>query len=233
VTTPRATVGQYLDAYAALRERVAGVVDANGWGAAVPACPGWDVRDVLAHLTGLCEDWVDHRLGGYASAAWTASQVSRYATSTGAQLLQRWAELAEQFTRLEEDAVMGPPVRWAFGDAVIHEADIRGAVSAGRVPYDAVLLGMHGSIARWRDVLANAGLSLVVRPPDAREWSLLTAQDHEVVFVAPPLYELFRALAGRRSREQVRAWSWSRDSQPFIAAGLPYPFEWATTRIED
>jgi uncharacterized protein (TIGR03083 family) len=231
--TKPGVAAEYLDAYAALRRRVAELVDGIGCDAAVPACPGWEVRDVLAHLVGLCEDWVNHRVDGYASVAWTASQVSRYETWTSVQLLQRWAEVAEQFARLDNDQVMGPPARWAFGDAVIHEADIRGALAAGRVPRDAVLLGMHGSIVRWRQILARADLNLVVRPPDAREWRLESAADHETACVTAPVYELFRALAGRRSPDQVRAWSWSTDPEPFLAAGLPYPFRWAANPIED
>ena len=35
------------------------------------------------------------------------------------------------------------------------------------------------------------------------------------------------------ARSQVQGWSWSQDPDPYIAAGLPYPFAWATHPIVD
>ena len=119
----------------------------------VPSCPGWRVRDVVAHLAGLCEDWVDHHLGGYASDGWTSTQVSRFSQNSLDEILDRWRSAMTQFVALDDDPVMGAPARWAFGDAVSHEADIRGALHFGRVPDDAVLLALKPAISRWRQVL--------------------------------------------------------------------------------
>jgi hypothetical protein len=55
--------------------------------AVVPACPGWRVREVVAHLAGLCEDWVEGRLQGYGSSQWTAAQVDRYSAATIEEIL--------------------------------------------------------------------------------------------------------------------------------------------------
>jgi uncharacterized protein (TIGR03083 family) len=233
-STPRTTL-QYPDAYSALQSRVREMLSTVDCSVSVPACPGWSVRDVLAHLVGLCEDWVNHRLDGYASAAWTADQVARYDTLTPADLLERWTALVPEFVRLDEDRLMGPPARWAFGDAVIHQADLRGTLSAGHVPHEAVLLSLKGSIVRWREVLngADPPTTLMVRPTDAREWILGAPNVEPPVIVTPTAYELFRALAGRRSISQVRAWPWSADPDPILRLGLPYPFQWAETQITD
>jgi hypothetical protein len=193
------------------------------------------VREVLAHLVGLCDDWVHDRLDGYATASWTADQVMRYSGLAVADLLERWAHLADEFAQLPENPALGPPARWAFGDAVIHEADLRGALDAGRAPHEAVLLSLEGTITRWRDVLGN------VRPPralllqtiDGPEWKIGPATDEAPIAVSLPAYELFRALAGRRAEEQVRAWSWSGDPDAILSVGLPYPFRWAETAITD
>jgi uncharacterized protein (TIGR03083 family) len=226
---------EYLEAYEAVRARLADVIGANDANVVVPACPSWRVRDVLAHLAGLCEDWVTHRLDGYATEAWTTSHVARNTSSTCAEILQRWAGTMETFVRLGDDPIMGPPARWAFGDAVIHEADIRGALSAGRVPLDAVTLGLRGSVPRWRnEVLRNADVpTLHLRTPDGLYWWLGREDDPCTVDCETSVYEVFRALAGRRSAEQVRAWTWSSDPEPFIAAGLPLPFHWAEAPLSD
>jgi len=226
---------RYQDAYVALRVRLGEPLSLTDGSARVPSCPEWTVRDVLAHLVGLCEDWTRHRLEGYASASWTADQVARYADLGVADLLQRWAELTPSFAGLDDDPQVGPPARWAFGDAIIHEAHLRGALSADRAPNEAVLLSLKGSIVRWRAVLnrTEPATTLVVRPRDAREWVLGPPTPDPAIVIAPTAYELFRALAGRRSREQVRAWRWSTDPDPIRELGLPYPLQWAKTEITD
>ena len=200
----------------------------------MPACPGWRVRDVVAHLAGLCEDWVDHRLDGYASERWTDAQISRSSGESLEEVLERWRSAAERFAQLEDDPTLGPPARWAFGDAITHEADIRGALQAGRVPPDAVLLSVKGSVARWRETLhAASAPTLLLRAPDARDWWLGARDDPKAVRVAAPAYEFFRALTGRRSESQVRMWEWSGSPDPFLDTGLPYPFHWASGDLFD
>jgi uncharacterized protein (TIGR03083 family) len=200
----------------------------------VPACPGWRVRDVVAHLAGLCEDWVGHRLDGYASERWTSTQVSRFSQSSLEAIFDRWRGAVTQFVDLDDDRVMGAPARWAFGDAVTHEADIRGALVAGRVPQGAVRLALKSAISRWRHVLRDAGTpTLLLRAPDTCDWWLGVQDDVDAVVVEASGYEVFRALAGRRSDGQVRSWDWSADPEPFVAAGLAYPFHWSTGDIVD
>jgi hypothetical protein len=129
---------------------------------------------------------------------------------------------------------MGPPARWAFGDAITHEADIRGALHAGRVPSDDVLLSLKGSVARWRETLRGASApTLLLRAPDARDW-WLGVRDDPLAFVAEAsAYEFFRALSGRRSPSQVRRWKWYGNPDPFLDIGLPYPFHWADQDVLD
>jgi len=221
-------------AYIGVRDRIIALVGTANSSAVVPTCPRWRVQDVVGHLAGLCEDWVSHHLEGYASDEWTAAQVDRFAACTVDEVFERWYGASERFVLLGDDPVMGPPARWAFGDAVTHEADIRGAVGAERVPDAAVLLGLKGSISRWREILSRAKApTLLVRAPDAREWWLGTPGDPEATIVEAPAYEFFRALTGRRSKAQMQKWQWSGDPLPYFAAGLPYPFHTANHDIED
>jgi uncharacterized protein (TIGR03083 family) len=220
--------------YLAVRDRVASLVIGTDHEQRVPGSPAWSARDVVAHLSGLCEDWVAHRLDGYASQAWTDAQVARFAGYPVSEILERWQVASRAFAALPDDPVMGPPARWAFGDAVIHEADLRGAAGGGRVPHEAVASALKGAISRWRQVLADAHpRTLLVSAPDLRDWWIGTPDDPEAVTVSTPAYELFRALAGRRTEEQVRLWDWDDDPSPYIAAGLAYPFSWATAELMD
>ena len=223
-----------LVAYLEVRDRIDRLVREVGAEPSVRTCPGWTVRDVVAHLTGLCEDWVDGRLDGYGSEAWTAAQIARFADASVDEILDRWHIAAARFAALDDDPIMGPPGRWAFGDAVTHEADIRGALHAGRVPHDAVLLALKGAIARWRQVLADANTpTLLLRATDARSWWLGQPDDPDATSAETTAYDIFRALAGRRSKRQVRAWHWTGTPDPFVNAGVPYPFSWADDDVLD
>jgi hypothetical protein len=97
-----------------------------------------------------------------------------------------------------------------------------------------VELALTGQITRWRQVLNDAGGgTLHLRCPGLRDWWLGEHNDPNAVTVDAPAYEVFRAIAGRRSAEQVRSWTWSADPSPVIAAGLPYPFTFAAAPIVD
>ena len=192
------------------------------------------MHDVLAHLTGLCEDWVNHRLDRYASGQWTADQVSRHRRSTCGEILQAWGDTMRQFGTLGDPFLGLPPARWAFGDAVVHEADVRGALGAGRVPDDAVLLSLGDSMARWEQVLSRAsGPTLRVQSPEGSSWWVGTRDDPNAILVDAPVYELFRGVGGRRSLDQVVAWNWAADPEPILSLGLPYPFRWASHALFD
>ena len=233
MTEPVST-SDYLDEYERVRERLTRLVTTHDPDAPVPSCPAWRVHEVVAHLAGLCEDWVDHRLGDYGSERWTEAQVARSSGETLEQVLERWRGVSERFAQLEADPVMGPPARWAFGDAVTHEADIRGALQTDPVPYDAVLLSLKGSMARWRQTLRDSSApTLLLRAPDARDWWLGVRDDPGAVVAEASAYEFFRALSGRRSRSQVRTWTWSGNPEPFLDIGLPYPFHWADGDVAD
>ena len=228
------TVYDYMSEYRAVEERLAAIVAASNGEDAVPACPAWRVLDVLAHLAGVCEDWGTRHLDAYASDEWTASQVQRFAGRSCSEIVRAWEQAMGPFSRIDISVLGGPPARWAFGDAVIHEADICGAIGVGRVPDDAVLLGLQGTLARWtQEVLGPARLPpLRIRTSEGDDWELGTGES-DAVLVDVPRYELFRALAGRRSPDQLREWAWSADPGPYIQAGLPYPFHWASAPLED
>ena len=91
----------------------------------VPACPQWTVREVAAHLAGVCDDMLEGRLDGVASDGWTAAQVEARADRSLDEILDEWESARA-------------PGRGAFGesgvhpqmlfDEVTHEHDVRGAL---------------------------------------------------------------------------------------------------------
>lgn len=200
----------------------------------VPSCPDWTARDVIAHLAGLCQDWVDGNLDNYGTVAWTAAQVDRFGSSSIDEVVGAWQVALEEFAALTESPLGATPSRWAFGDALAHEADLRPVLAPGtRAPDDGVALGLQAGIARWRGELAAAEAPVLrIIAPGLREWWAGEAAANAASVTADP-YELYRALYGRRSRAQVEAWQWSSDPAPWLDLGLPFPFTWALADIVD
>ncbi len=200
----------------------------------VPACPGWTARHVVAHLVGLCRDLVDGRIEGWATESWTAAQVERFGAFCNTDLLTTWEQAAAQ---LDGVAPFGsvPAAAFAFGDAAVHEADLRPVLEPGtRVPAHAVTDALAAGVARWRSVLSAAAVpALHLDVPGVRAWWLGDRDDSRAVSVEAPAYDIFRALYGRRSYEQAAAWRWSGPSAPYIGAGLPFPFRWAESALVD
>src|SRR5262245_14869579 len=91
------------DHYRAVRLRVTELVrslDDEDLSRPVPACPGWTVHDVVAHVTGVTDDALNGRLDGVATPPWTAAQVERGHGVPTLDLLDRWAEQAATFESL-------------------------------------------------------------------------------------------------------------------------------------
>jgi hypothetical protein len=186
-------------------------------------------------MAGLIEDWGAGRFDGYGSPSWTEDQVARFETQPISDVLASWKTAVEAFCRISESQIGGTPGMWAFGDGVVHEADLRPVLAPGtRVPADAMALGLKAAIARWRQALAGAGVPpLKITATDMRHWWVGDDHDLHATTVTTTGHELFRALYGRRSRDQVEAWDWSADPADYLDVGLPFPFEWASRAISD
>jgi uncharacterized protein (TIGR03083 family) len=198
-------VGQH---YERSRRRLTALLHGSGadvWEAPVPACPGWRVRDVVAHLVGNVEDAIAGRLTGPPSEAQTAAQVERHLGDEPEVLLATWTEWAPLF----EAAITERGALPAAIDALTHEHDIRHAIDrpGGR---DDVLIP---DLAR----------TLLGRLDDAVHLTaFLDGVPHDGVGRGPALglrtsaFEVFRAAMGRRSRDQVRSLDWTGDPESVL-----------------
>ena len=195
--------------YSEARQRVTdlvGTMSAADAETPVPACPGWNVHDVIAHMTATNEDVLSGRLAGPPTDEQTAEQVARHRDDSVADLLALWAELGPQFESVLSQFKVWPGVL----DAVSHEHDIRGA------------LGRPG--ARDSDgVRESAGVLLGFLAPPVP--LVIRLEDTEISVGEgdePPLslnttrFEALRFRMGRRSRAQLAAMDWSGDPTPIL-----------------
>src|SRR5437764_9050737 len=107
--------------------REASYVDFFAASAPTPACPGWRVRDVIAHLSGLATDIASGNLAGQATAAWTAAQVDARRNMPLIDLLAESDEVGPQLASYLDDF----PGRYGAqvaADITVHEHDIRGGL---------------------------------------------------------------------------------------------------------
>jgi len=231
-------VGDLSAVYRACRQRYIELVqplDSEAANTPVPACPGWSVHDVLAHVVGSAADVVAGRLDGAPGEAWTASQVELRRGRSAADLLAEWETCAPAIEQMIDEGGRRGPLHFtvedaAISDAVSHEHDIRSALRRpGARDSDAVSFAVVFYARNRIDSAASRGLSLRVCVTDGRRFG----NDDAAVTLRGEPFDLLRAMAGRRSREQLRELAWTGDVEPVIAdfgrpgalAPPPYPLE--------
>lgn len=213
VITPESIAKVYSEAH----DRIAALVrdlDDDSAARLVPATPRWRVRDVLAHLAAIPTDALAGRLAGVPTPEETGRQVEDRRDRTISELLEEWAGALGPILDGARAGLVPAPLAI---DAVTHEQDLRGALHAAHLDDDGALrfatTGYTISVGRR---LKEAGLPpLRLRDP-ARGFDAVARRGEPTATVRASEFELFRAMAGRRSRSQVAAFDWSVDPAPYL-----------------
>jgi uncharacterized protein (TIGR03083 family) len=207
---------------------------------AVPACPGWTVRDVLAHVVGVAADWYSDRVvPGLMDAwadeeaaaerdAWTQRQIDdRRWCDAGCLLVEweRWSAAVEHRLRSGDGLPADPPpdvLVVAPADLAVHIQDIRAALGAAGDRSSAATKLAFGVYRTWLGMrLASTGLPALRLHDGTREWVVGAGMAQATVTAEG--FELFRAISGRRSAGQIRAMAWDGDPEPYVPIVSPYP----------
>jgi uncharacterized protein (TIGR03083 family) len=192
--------------YQDTRKLILAVVGPDDWSTAVPACPGWSVRDVVAHLAGVAEDWVNGHRSRPPNDAETAAQVARFDGRDVDSIVAVWNSTAAQLDKLaERDGVKLP-----LADLVVHEHDIRGAIARpGERDSTAVTSVSDQLLTRLRTptplLVTVEDAEYHCGPDGSPEMQLRTTR-----------FEAIRWRTGRRSRSQLAAMDWSADPAPLL-----------------
>jgi uncharacterized protein (TIGR03083 family) len=183
-----------------------GELDAGALATPVPACPGWSVSDVVAHVAAVAEDVPAGRLTRPPSDEETAAQVARFAGHPIGDVLQVW----EQHAAAMEEVIGAHSVRPAVLDVLSHEHDIRGALGrAGARDDEAVRAGAEMLLSFLSPpvplrVRCDA-FDVQVGPDEGQPLELQTSH-----------FEAFRWRLGRRSRAQLAGMDWTGDPSPVL-----------------
>ena len=194
--------GSVGDHYRRSRQRLSGILagaDDADWERAVPACPGWCVHDVVAHLVGVIEDGMAGRLDGPPDDAVTAEEVRRHRDVADRDLLRRWDELGP----LMEVAITDGEIWPAAFDVVSHEHDVRGALDQpGGRDVDTVMIAATHLVDRL-------ALPVVLRVHIEGDVVSTAPVDGPELDLRTTAFEVLRLRLGRRSRQQVLDLDWS------------------------
>ncbi|HEX3959694.1 MAG TPA: maleylpyruvate isomerase family mycothiol-dependent enzyme [Trebonia sp.] len=215
------------EGYGSVRRSVVGLLREirQAGGFPVPACPGWDVRDTVAHLVGICRG-VENNLdpGPAGQSGLAVESLSQPGLRT---LLDEWERSGGRV-----EAALARAEHWGKGavlvmDAFTHEVDIRRALGvpfpvghpAFRGAFDVLIGGLSGSVMML-------GLPSFHLQADAWSWVVGTGEPTAVVRGSRA--DLYRSLAGRRTYRQIEQLTWSTHPGPWLPA-----FGWGPFRPPD
>jgi uncharacterized protein (TIGR03083 family) len=216
-------MSELASAYESAWKRVGGFVEGltdDQLTTAVPATPGWRVRDVVAHMVGVAGDMTEGRFPMAGVDAWTAEQVAQRKDLPFEAVVEEWAQRVPPFL----DAMNGPLAVAAgnfVADIVSHELDMRNALGMrdGRdtpelpLAFDLFVTMLSGGID------GNKLPALVLKADD-RE--VVAGAGDPGATVTASAFELLRSISGRRTHDEIRALAWTGDPEPYLAVIAPY-----------
>jgi uncharacterized protein (TIGR03083 family) len=210
-------------AYRLIYERVDSLVRGRNGIAdlAVPACPGWTIRQMVAHLAGVAQDIVALNLETKGTRPWADAQVARLGGHSIDDLLDLWGQSLDLVTTNLASASDAGVCQLVF-DTLTHEHDIRGALRepgsrAGDLAFTAALgfvttMGdqfiRHAELPALRLSTPTIGSVQLGDPHTGRGHVALSISD----------FEALRAFGGRRSVAQLLALPWDGDPTNLMPA---------------
>ncbi len=218
-------------AYHQTRQRMSDLfrkLDAEQAKTIVSCCPDWTVTDLAAHVTGVAADLVAGRLEGVGTDPWTDIQVESRRGIALSEIVDEWDRSGAAVERSVADGAL--PEQLIF-DTVTHEHDLRQAIGEpGARDDQAINVGLRFVVQFWPLVAANTDV------PPLRvvfgDQEMMVGSDPEHTLTLTP-FETLRGFTGRRSLDQIRAWPWPADPEPWLPALTWGPLTPAASDIDE
>ncbi|HEX9775011.1 MAG TPA: maleylpyruvate isomerase family mycothiol-dependent enzyme [Actinomycetota bacterium] len=209
--------------------------------ARVPACPDWNVKQLIAHVTSVAGSLAGGQIPpdfdpvgsmideerAVIREAHIAKTLAQREHLPIEEIVKEWEEsglVVDAMIRGERPFPDGSPPfpEWiVMTDAAIHHHDLRGAIG---VPGDrdslATGLALRSYVEAMRFRSAAEGRPAFTLIAGPRSW-VIGNGDPVATLTADP-FELSRTVSGRRSPEQIRAYDWDGDPGPVLDLFYPY-----------
>lgn len=206
----------------------------------VPACPDWTIHDLVAHVTSIAtklssggvpgdlnlvlfwDDDMSQRRDDFVDGA-----LEERRNRSMDELIDEWnasATLLGSMFRGETPFPEGSPplMEWVVvTDIGQHLQDLAGALGTTSARGAlATGLSLRSYVEAMKLRAAHDKLPALRIRAGSREWVI--GEGEPVATVTGEPFELARAAAGRRSPEQIRAYDWDGDPDPFLPLFYPY-----------
>jgi uncharacterized protein (TIGR03083 family) len=199
------------DVYEAARQRIGGLVKEADADVEVPTCPGWTVKDVVAHLAGSLAAYSSGSLEGASSPEWGERQVKERREVSLENCLGEWDQNMAASEGLFESKLGAV----AVADVLAHEQDIRTALGRpGNRNEEGIVAAVEMGLAFFEHKMQAAELPPLRIVTDDLDKVLGDGEPAATLRIST--FELFRSLHGRRSPKQVRALDWDTDPTPWL-----------------
>jgi uncharacterized protein (TIGR03083 family) len=207
------------EAYRTVRERMLGMVEGADPATPVPTCPGWTIKELLSHCAGVAADVLAGNIAEAGTDPWVAAQVDARARATLAEVTGEWRATGPQVD--EVCAQLGDAVAQLIFDVVTHEQDLRAAVRTPGGADGAVDVALGWAATTWggQDPPTHGTLRMRAGSVEATRGT-----GDPVVSVDLTTLEALSALTGRRTRDELRAYAWDGDVDPWLPAFTWGPF---------
>lgn len=178
----------------------------------VPACPEWNLRELLAHLTGALIDLSTDNVEDGPTPAWTATHLERYRDASVDDLAAIWCMAADSNEAKALYEKLGVSL---LPDIVTHEYDVRGALGNTGHRDAEGLMAIYPIVSAWLDgSFRQKGLQSITLGTELAP--VIVGDGMPQASLSTNVFDLSRVLTGRRSSAQVRAMEWSVDPSPWI-----------------
>jgi uncharacterized protein (TIGR03083 family) len=196
----------HAEAYSRSYQRIRSLVDDETAGVEVPTCPGWTVKDVVAHLA---DFFVVYKSGDpreVFDAGWGDRGVDQRRDRSLQECLEEWSDNLKNPGDLFESHLA--PV--AVADVLAHEQDIRTALDRpGARDDENIVPSIEMALSFLEQKAAGADLPTLRIVTDDVDRQIGDGEPDATLRVST--YDLFRTLHGRRTVDQMKVMEWSGD----------------------
>ena len=203
----------HAQAYERAHQRILPLLNQKTQHVEVPTCPGWTVKDVVAHLASF---FPVARSGDPKEAfgpGWGDEEVKARSDLSLEECISEWNKHLESSGDIFESHLGGV----AVSDVLAHEQDIRTALDEpGGMDDENIVPAVEMALSFLEQKLKSAGLPAMRVVTDDIDRQVGEGEPQATLRAST--FELFRAIQGRRTPDQVREMDWDGDPGPWMEA---------------